>query len=251
LAAEPKVIIVTGAARGLGRAICESLVADGARVVAVIRSTAAAHELSRALGTSGTVVVRDIAAPDAAQLAVEMALQEFSRVDGLVNNAGIIDPMDLFADADPEKWEQVLTINLIAASRFMRAFITATAGKGGGRIVNITSGAAHRALRGWSAYCTSKAALAMLTKCAQLEYAPQGISSFNLIPGLIDTDMQVNVRASGINEVSQLPKSALRPAVEPARATAYLLSGKADDLAGNDVDIRDAGFRARVGLPSL
>lgn len=251
MAAEPKVIIVTGAARGLGRAICESLVSDGARVVAVIRSTAAAHELSRALGTSGTVVVRDIAAPDAAQLAVEMALQEFSRVDGLVNNAGIIDPMDLFADADPEKWEQVLTINLVAASRFMRAFIAASGSRGGGRIVNITSGAAHRALRGWSAYCTSKAALAMLTKCAQLEYGPQGILSFNLIPGLIDTDMQTNVRASGVNEVSRLPKTALRPAAEPARTAAYLLSGKADDLAGNDVDIRDAGFRARVGLPSL
>jgi NAD(P)-dependent dehydrogenase (short-subunit alcohol dehydrogenase family) len=158
--------------------------------------------------------------------------------------------MALFADADPEEWEQALTINLVAASRFMRAFIAAAGGKGG-RIVNITSGAAHRALRGWSAYCTGKAALAMLTKCAQLEYGPQGISSFNLIPGLIDTDMQASVRASGVNEVSQLPKTALRPAAEPARATAYLLSGKADDLAGNDVDIRDAGFRMRAGLPSL
>jgi NAD(P)-dependent dehydrogenase (short-subunit alcohol dehydrogenase family) len=91
----------------------------------------------------------------------------------------------------------------------------------------------------------------MLTKCTQLEYSSQGILSFNLIPGLIDTDMQANHRASGVNEVSQLPKSALRPAEEPARATVYLLSGDADDLAGNDVDIRDAGFRACAGLPLL
>jgi NAD(P)-dependent dehydrogenase (short-subunit alcohol dehydrogenase family) len=251
LAAESKVVIVTGAARGLGRAICESFVADGARVVAIIRNAGAAEELTKALGASGTVIVRDIVAADAARLAVDTTLQKFSRVDGLVNNAGVIDPMELFADADPEKWEQAFTVNLLAASRFMRAFIAAVGNKNTGRIVNITSGAAHRALRGWSAYCTSKAALAMLTKCAQLEYAPQGISSFNLIPGLIDTDMQANVRASGVNEVSQLPKSALRPAAEPARAVAYLLSGNADDLAGTDVDIRDAGFRGRVGLPLL
>ncbi len=250
MAAEPRVFIVTGAARGLGRAICEILVADGARVVAVIRSSSAADELSKALGTSGAVVVRDIVEAGAADSAIDTALRKFSRVDGLVNNAGVIDPMALFAEADPAQWEQVLTINLVAASRFMRAFVVAASGNGG-RIVNITSGAAHRALRGWSAYCTSKAALAMLTKCAQLEYGPQGILSFNLIPGLIDTDMQVNVRSSGVNEVSQLPKTALRPANEPARAAAHLLLGKADDLAGNDVDIRDAGFRSRVGLPSL
>jgi NAD(P)-dependent dehydrogenase (short-subunit alcohol dehydrogenase family) len=250
LAAEPKVFIVTGAARGLGRAVCQALVADGARVVAVIRHAAAGEELAKTLGLSGAVVVRDIAESGAAGFVIDAALQRFARVDGLVNNAGVIDPMALFADAEPEPWEEVLTINLVAASRFMRAFI-AGAGKGGGRMVNITSGAAHSALRGWSAYCTSKAALAMLTKCAQLEYGPQGILSFNLIPGLIDTDMQANVRASGVNEVSQLPKSALRPAEEPARATAYLLSGGADDLAGNDVDIRDADFRTRAGLPLL
>ena len=210
MAAESKVFIVTGAARGLGRAVCKTLVADGARVVAVIRNAAAAEELAKTLGASGAVVVRDIAESGAADFVIDAALQRFSRVDGLVNNAGVIDPMALFADAEPGPWEEVMTINLVAASRFMRAFIAAAGGKGGGRMVNITSGAAHRALRGWSAYCTSKAALAMLTKCAQLEYGPQGILSFNLIPGLIDTDMQANVRASGVNEVSQLPKSALR-----------------------------------------
>lgn len=250
MAADSKVFIVTGAARGLGRAICDSLVADGGRVVAVIRNNAAADGLAKALGASGTVVVGDIAELGAADAAIETALQKFSRVDGLVNNAAVIDPMAPFLDAEWQAWEQVLTINLVAASRFMRSFIRA-AGGDGGRIVSITSGAAHRALRGWSAYCTSKAGLAMLTKCAQLEYGPDGVLSFNLIPGLIDTDMQTNVRASGVNEVSELPKTALRPAGEPARATAYLLSGKADDLAGNDVDIRDAGFRTRVGLPSL
>ena len=91
----------------------------------------------------------------------------------------------------------------------------------------------------------------MLTKCAQLEYGPQGMLSFNLIPGLIDTDMQASVRASGVNEVSQIPKTILRPPEEPARGIAYLLSGDADDLAGNDVDIRDPGFRTRAGLPLL
>ena len=103
MAAESKVFIVTGAARGLGRAVCKTLVAGGAGVVAVIRNAAAGEELTRTLGKSGVVVVRDIAELATAELAIGAALKEFARLDGLVNNAGVIDPMALFADAEPER----------------------------------------------------------------------------------------------------------------------------------------------------
>jgi NAD(P)-dependent dehydrogenase (short-subunit alcohol dehydrogenase family) len=243
-----QVVVVTGAGRGLGRAIAEALIREGHGVVALVRSAEQRPELTADLGSSVQVVVRDVADPSAPQEAVDAALRTWGRLTGLVNNAGTIDPMALFASADFAEWERALDVNLLAPARFMRAFVAALA-RDPGRIVNISSGAAHRPLRGWSAYCTSKAGLAMLTRAVQLEYAESGLRCFNLVPGLIDTGMQASIRAADINEVSRLPKEALRPAHEPAAAVAYLLSGQADDLAGQDVEIRDAGFRSRVGLP--
>jgi NAD(P)-dependent dehydrogenase (short-subunit alcohol dehydrogenase family) len=246
-----QVVVVTGAGRGLGRAIAEALVREGHGVVALVRSAEQRPELTADLGSSVQVVVRDVADPSAPQEAVDAALRTWGRLTGLVNNAGTIDPMALFASADFAEWERALDVNLLAPARFMRAFVAASARDAPGRIVNISSGAAHRPLRGWSAYCTSKAGLAMLTRAVHLEYAESGLRCFNLTPGLIDTGMQASIRAADINEVSRLPKEALRPAHEPAAAVAYLLSGQADDLAGQDVEIRDADFRSRVGLPLL
>jgi NAD(P)-dependent dehydrogenase (short-subunit alcohol dehydrogenase family) len=116
--------------------------------------------------------------------------------------------------------------------------------------VNVSSGAASQALEGWSAYCAGKAALAMLTRSVHIEHGTEALA-FGFIPGLVDTDMQATIRSSGINRVSQLPRSALRPVEEPAKALTYLLSGAGDDLAGGDIDIRNAQFRERVGLPAL
>lgn len=96
----------------------------------------------------------------------------------------------------------------------------------------------------------SKAGLAILTRPAQLEYGSEGILSFGLVPRLVDTDMQGTIRTSGVNDVSRLQRSALRPAAEPAVAMAWLLSGAGDDLAGGDTEIRDAAFRDRAIEPN-
>ena len=240
------VVIVTGAAKGLGKAIAQTIVENGGRVVLVIRSSNAEN----AFGDAAITVTRDVNAPDAAEAALSAAQERWGRVDGLVNNAGLIEPIASIAESDPDLWAKTIETNLVAPYRFIRAFL-ATKSATPRRIVNISSGAAHRPLEGWNAYCASKAGLAMLTRSVHLEYGKENILAFGLTPGLVDTDMQGAIRASGINDVSRLPKSALRPAVEPARAVAYLLSGAGDDLAGGDVDIRDQGFRTRVGLPAL
>lgn len=244
------VIIVTGASKGLGKAIACEIVSGGGRVVLIVRSEASAASLAQEFGASAVTLARDVNAPDAAEAAMEAGMKRWGQVNGLVNNAGMIDPIAHLAATDSAQWELTIATNLVAPYRFIRAFI-ARGAKAGKRIVNISSGAAHKPLEGWSAYCASKAGLAMLTRSVQLEYGAEGIFAFGLIPGLVDTGMQTTIRASGVNEVSRLPKTALRPAAEPARAVAYLLSGEADDLAGGEVDIRDSGFRTRVGLPAL
>jgi NAD(P)-dependent dehydrogenase (short-subunit alcohol dehydrogenase family) len=106
-------------------------------------------------------------------------------------------------------------------------------------------------MEGWSAYCAGKAALAMVTRSLHLEYGEQGLRAFGFAPGLVDTDMQVQIRQSGINPVSALPRTALRPASEPGRAIAWLCTPQADDLVGQELDIRTPEFRNRCGLEPL
>jgi NAD(P)-dependent dehydrogenase (short-subunit alcohol dehydrogenase family) len=241
-----RVVIVTGAAKGVGRAIAEEIVRQGGRVVLVVRSSTAVEPLAHALGKAAVTIIRDVNDPEAAAEAVAAGLDRWNRVDGLVNNAGTIDPIGSIGDTDPAVWQQAVLTNLVAPYRFMRAFIAARPSGGPRRIVNLSSGAAHKPMVGWSAYCASKAGVAMLTRSAQTEYGGDGILAFELIPGLIDTDMQERIRSSGVNEISRLPRTALMQAAEPARAAAFLLSGDGDDLAGGAVDIRDAAFQARL-----
>ncbi|WP_342642236.1 SDR family NAD(P)-dependent oxidoreductase [Rhodoligotrophos ferricapiens] len=246
-----QVVIVTGSGKGLGRAIADDIAAHGGHVVHVVRSEDAAVSIEEAFGEEAAIVLGDVNDGPAADLAIEMAFNRWGRLDGLVNNAGVIAPIGRLTDVDPDDWGYSIATNLVAPYRFIASFIRAVTDQSPRRIVNISSGAAHRPIEGWGAYCAGKAGLAMLTRATQLEYGSQGILSFGLIPGLVDTDMQGTIRASGINEVSRLPREALRPASEPARAATYLLSGSGDDLAGREVEIRDATLRERMGLPAL
>src|SRR5690606_20395126 len=110
---------------------------------------------------------------------------------------------------------------------------------GEGVIVNISSGAAHSPLEGWSAYCASKAALAMLTRSVHLELADAGVFAYGFQPGVVDTGMQATIRASGVNEVSRLRREQLAPAHQPARLVALLCLGKPPELRGLDLSVRD------------
>ena len=120
--------------------------------------------------------------------------------------------------------------------------------RGRGSIINLSSGAALRPQEGWSAYCTAKAGLAMLTRSIDLEHRAAGIRVFGFQPGTTDTDMQVIIRASGINPISRIPREQLTPVAHPAGAIVYLCTQEADDLAGTEFGLRDEDFRRRIGL---
>jgi NAD(P)-dependent dehydrogenase (short-subunit alcohol dehydrogenase family) len=122
--------------------------------------------------------------------------------------------------------------------------------RGGGTIVNLSSGAAHKPMEGWSAYCAGKAGLAMVTRSLHLEYAARGVRAFGFAPGVVDTDMQGAIRASGMNPVSQLPRASLAPAERPAWAIAWLCTAEADPLTGQELDIRADPFLSASGLES-
>lgn len=234
-----KVALVTGAGRGIGRATALELARRGAMVLATARSLDPHDQLEaqlRALSPDSAALLCDVRRYEDLTAAVAAA---GGRVDILVNNAAVIAPIAAIADVDPSEWADALAVNLAGCLSACRAVLPGMLAAGGGAIVNVSSGAAGRPLEGWSAYCASKAGLAMLTRSLALEYGARGVRAYGLRPGVVDTNMQALIRASGVNEVSRLRREELADPARPARAIAWLCTPAAEHLAGQEVDIRD------------
>lgn len=246
-----KVIIVTGGGRGIGAAAAAALAEAGATLVLAARTVAQTESVAAAITSRGGTALSspcDVADWQAVQRLTETTLRRFGKIDALINNAGVIDPIARIADSDPAGWARSIEINLTGAYNVIRAVLPPMLAAGGGTIVNVSSGAAHNPLEGWSAYCSGKAALAMLTRAVAHEYGAQGIRVFGFQPGTTDTEMQVVIRASGVNPISQIPRGNLTPVAHPAAAIVYLCTAAADDLAGKEFSLRDDDFRRRLDL---
>lgn len=241
-----KTALVTGGNRGIGLATVRALAHAGAEVHFTARSAANLAAARRDLGeTPATGHLADMTD----RIAMTTLLDH--GFDILVNNAAVIGPIGRILDVSVEDWARSIDINLTSAFHATQRALAGMVARGGGTIVNISSGAAHRPQEGWSAYCAGKAGLAMLTRSVHLEYGAQGIRIFGFAPGVVDTDMQGAIRASGINPVSKIPRSELAPPDQPARAIAWLCTPEADALAGQELDIRAPDFRPAAGLPPL
>jgi 3-oxoacyl-[acyl-carrier protein] reductase len=243
-----KVIIVTGASRGIGAAAAAALAAAGATVVLTARDGKLTEQVVRSIGGSASAHACDVSDYAAFETLVAATKTRFGRMDALINNAGVIEPIASVADSDPAAWARNIEINLTGAYHAIRAVLPGMLAAGGGTIVNLSSGAAIRPQEGWSAYCSAKAGLHMLTRAIALETAGKGIRVFGFQPGTTDTDMQVLIRASGVNPVSRIPRGDLTPVAHPAAAIVYLCTAAADDLNGQEFSLRDDQFRARLDL---
>jgi NAD(P)-dependent dehydrogenase (short-subunit alcohol dehydrogenase family) len=241
-----QVIIVTGASRGIGAAAAAALAKTGATVVLTARDGALLADVARSIGPAATAQPCDVSDYAAVEALVAATKSRFGRLDALVNNAGVIEPIVSIAESDPAAWARNIQINLTGAYHAIRAVLPHMLAAGGGTIVNVSSGAAIRPLEGWSAYCSGKAGLHMLTRAIALETANKGIRVFGFQPGTTDTDIQVLIRASGVNPVSQIPREKLTPVELPAKSIVYLCTSAADDLIGQDFSLNDPAFRARL-----
>jgi NAD(P)-dependent dehydrogenase (short-subunit alcohol dehydrogenase family) len=249
-----KVIIVTGASRGIGAAAALALGKAGATLMLTARDGKLAGDVAQAVVEAGgraTARSCDVSDYAAAEALVTETVGRYGRVDALVNDAGVIEPIARIEDSDPAAWARNIEINLIGAYNAVRAVLPGMIAQGGGTIVNVSSGAAIRPLEGWSAYCTGKAGMHMMTRAIHLELAEKGIRVFGFQPGTTDTDMQVLIRASGINQISQIPRGNLTPVAHPAAAIVYLCTPAADDLNGQEFSLRDDAFRARLNLETV
>jgi 3-oxoacyl-[acyl-carrier protein] reductase len=248
-----KVALVTGASRGLGEGVARALGDAGAAVMLVARDGALSAAVARdivAKGGRAEATAGDVSDYGAVEKIIAATKARLGGLDILVNNAGVIEPIAEIATSDPKVWANNITINLIGAYNAVRAVLPDMLSGGGGTIVNVSSGAAYRPLEGWSAYCSGKAGLAMLTRAIELETKGKGIRVFGFSPGTIDTDMQVKIRASGMNMISQIPRANLTPVDHAVRGLVHLCTTASDDLIGQDASMRDDAFRRRIGLAS-
>ncbi len=247
-----KSAIVTGARRGIGAAAAHALANAGAKVLLAARSAdeieAVANDIRKAGGTAESITC-DVTSWGDVQAMVARCKDAFGSVDVLVNNAGAIEPVARLADSEPAEWVKVADINYKGVYYGLRASLPVMLEQGAGTVINISSGAAYNALEGWSHYCSSKAAALMLTRAVHKEYAAEGIRCCGLSPGTVATEMQVIIKASGINPVSQLDPSVHIPPEWVGKAIAWLAAEGADHYLGDDMHLRTDEARARLGLP--
>lgn len=240
-----KSVLITGASRGIGAAAARAFAAAGAHVGLAGRPGAALAAV--AAETGATLLPCDVADFAQVQAAVAAMAGAHGRLDVLINNAGLIDPIATLAEAEPEAWARQIAVNLTGVFHGMRAALPVMLAQGGGTILTVGSGAAYNPLEGWSGYCASKAGAIMLTRAAHLE-AGATVRVLSLSPGTVATDMQAAIRSSGVNPVSQLDWSVHIPPEWPARALVWMCSADSDDHRGGEVSLRDPAIRARLGL---
>ncbi|MEM1374329.1 MAG: SDR family oxidoreductase [Pseudomonadota bacterium] len=246
-----KTIIITGASRGIGEAAARHLAAEGAHVVLAARSTGAIEKIAaeiRQVGGQAIAQSCDVADAGETEALIARAVEAFGGLDVLVNNAGLIDPISRLEESDPDAWSKIVDVNLKGVYYGMRFAIPAMAGSG--TIINISSGAATGALEGWSHYCATKAAVLSLTKCGHKEHGDRGITVVGLSPGTVATEMQVQIKASGINPVSQLDPGVHIPPEWVAKAIEYLCGPDGATHAGGDFSLKTPEGRAALGLPA-
>ncbi|ASJ75850.1 SDR family oxidoreductase [Granulosicoccus antarcticus] len=246
-----KTALITGASRGIGAATARLMASKGMKVVLAARSLSDCEQVVAQIKQAGGEAIAvecDVAKYASVEAAVKLAVDNFGQLDILVNNAGIIDPIARIADSDPDSWDAVVDINLKGVYHGLKAVLPAMEKRGSGTIINISSGAATNALEGWSHYCATKAAVLSLTQCVHKEYAEHGIRCIGMSPGTVATDMQVAIKNSGINPVSQMDFSAHIPPEWPAQAITWLCTEAAAEWSGTDFSLKTEKGRRLCGI---
>lgn len=240
--------MITGASRGIGAETARVFAAAGANVALLARGEDEIAALAGEIGPQAIAIPCDVSRYWEVEAAVAATVKTFGSLDVLINNAGVIEPIAHMMASDPEAWGKVIDINLKGVFNGMRAAVPVMIAAGGGSVLTISSVAAHGPVEAWSHYCASKAAVHMLTKCLDAENAKDGIRAIGLSPGTVATQMQKEIKSSGINPISQLDWSDHIPADWPAKALAWMCSADADEFCGQEISLRAPDIRSRAGL---
>ena len=232
-----KIALVTGATRGIGRAVAEELVSKGAFVIGTATSEKGAESISAYLGEKGKGLVLNVADQASIDAVLEQIKQEFGDIDILVNNAGITRDNLLMRMKD-EEWFDILQTNLSSVYHLSKAMLRTMMKKRFGRIINIGSVVGSMGNAGQTNYCAAKAGLIGFSKALAKEVASRGITVNVVAPGFIATDM-TDVLSDELknNLLTQIPAGRLGEPKDIAKAVAFLASEDASYINGTTLHV--------------
>ncbi|MBK5072882.1 3-oxoacyl-ACP reductase FabG [Budviciaceae bacterium BWR-B9] len=232
-----KIALVTGASRGIGKAIAEKLVSEGARVIGTATTEKGAEAISEYLGTHGKGLALNVTDSASIESVLETIRAEFGEIDILINNAGITRDNLLMRMKDDE-WQDIIDTNLTSVFRLSKAVMRAMMKKRYGRIITIGSVVGTMGNAGQTNYAAAKAGIIGFSKSLAREVASRGITVNVIAPGFIETDMTralTDEQRSGI--LSQVPANRLGEAKEIASAAAFLASDEAGYITGETLHV--------------
>jgi NAD(P)-dependent dehydrogenase (short-subunit alcohol dehydrogenase family) len=236
-----QVALITGAGRGIGRAIAMAFARQGADLALVARTESELEETAqmiRAAGHRVVAVTADVSHREYVERAVSQALETFDRVDVLVNNAGVQPPIGPLWQNDADEWMRAVAVNLFGPMLCIKAVLPGMMERKRGKIVNLSGGGATGPRPNFGAYAASKAALVRLTETLAMELAPYNIQINALAPGAINTRMLDQVLAAGELAGAELAQAQRRTerggaSIERAAQLAvFLASADSDGLTG-------------------
>jgi 2-deoxy-D-gluconate 3-dehydrogenase len=243
-----KVAIVTGAGRGLGRAIAEALSASGADVVIASRTAVQLDSVAsriEAAGRRALAVPTDITDPAAVDELVNRTIEVFGRVDILVNNSGVLASTPLL-DQEPDEWDRVIDTNLRGVYLMTRAVGRHLVAQRSGKIINIASNFARMGIANHAAYSVSKAGIIQFTKCMAIEWARHNVQVNAVAPGYFATELNAAMRADQATTDKVLRAIPARRMGEAGELAPWilLLAGSASDFMTGETVVIDGGQSA-------
>jgi len=195
---DPKTYVVTGASKGLGRALALALASDGHPVFALARPSTELDgigDLLASLAPGSRSIECDLSDPTSIATAACLISEQTTFVAGLVHNAGAIAPVKPMDKVDASDWARSIQVNLVGVQDLTQRIYSLLGGEQQSRITVISSGASLRPIGSWSAYCVAKAGLDMWSRCVAEEGRANNISSISIAPGVVDTSMQKEIRS--------------------------------------------------------
>ncbi len=245
-----KVVVLTGASRGIGAATARVLAEDGPTLILCARSADANAETKaavEAIGANAEIHGFDVSDAAAAKAFVDDVVARHGRIDVLINNAGS-GKMGSVADIPPEDYLAVQRVNVLGPYNMIYAALPSMLERDAGTIINLTSARAFIPDRFYAAYCSSKAALLSMTQCLHFDVMDTGIKIFAFSPGFSQTDMVREIYASKVFRQAALTPGEGQPPERPAKVLAWLAREAPDDLAGQHVQVQFNDISRRSGL---
>ena len=204
---EQKTYLVTGASKGIGLELSLALATSGVKVILLARDTPSlekSREMVQSISTSSSSIVCDLADNESIDNAIISLNNDFKEIDGIIHNAGMITPIMPMSKAPSDAWAENIQVNLIGVQRLTKGIYPLMQSSDHCRVTTISSGASLRPLESWSSYCVAKAGQDMWARCLAQEGKRDGITAISIAPGIVDTDMQKEIRSTDSEDFPSL-----------------------------------------------